>query len=133
MDSLRLVVASGSCDCIVCLVVVGILSASRKFSTVQDDWICEQQSRDLRYFPSFSVEDLSVFGGAGFLVNFFFDCYLFEAAGRPGRRSRKLLVSGRERCRALFGFEFQVTKLDRVEVQLVDPRIPESQFTYDMY
>ncbi|KZV57996.1 hypothetical protein F511_44420 [Dorcoceras hygrometricum] len=29
--------------------------------------------------------------------------------------------------------EFQVTKLDRVEVQLVDPRIPESQFTYDMY
>ncbi|KZV30882.1 hypothetical protein F511_10816 [Dorcoceras hygrometricum] len=28
--------------------------------------------------------------------------------------------------------EFQVTKLDRVEVQLVDPRIPESQFTYDM-
>ncbi|KZV48043.1 hypothetical protein F511_26454 [Dorcoceras hygrometricum] len=32
-----------------------------------------------------------------------------------------------------FEFVFQVTKLDRVEVQLVDPRIPESQFTYDMY
>ncbi|KZV55479.1 hypothetical protein F511_29585 [Dorcoceras hygrometricum] len=39
-------------------------------------------------FPSFSVEDLSVFGGAGFLVNFSFDCYPFEAAERPGRRSR---------------------------------------------
>ncbi|KZV14053.1 hypothetical protein F511_44531 [Dorcoceras hygrometricum] len=55
-------------------------------------------------FPSFSVEDLSVFGGAGFLVNFSFDCYPIEAAERPGRRSRKLLVSGRERCRALFEF-----------------------------
>ncbi|KZV34618.1 hypothetical protein F511_20183 [Dorcoceras hygrometricum] len=55
-------------------------------------------------FPSFSVEGWSVFGGAGFLVNFSFDCYPIEAAERPGRRSRKLLVSGRERCRALFEF-----------------------------
>ncbi|KZV28785.1 hypothetical protein F511_06705 [Dorcoceras hygrometricum] len=46
-------------------------------------------------FPSFSVEDLSDFGGAGFLVNFSFDCYPFEAAERPWRISRKLLVSGR--------------------------------------
>ncbi|KZV30876.1 hypothetical protein F511_32444 [Dorcoceras hygrometricum] len=46
-------------------------------------------------FPSFSVADLSVFGGAGFLVNFSFDCYPFEVAERPWRRSRKLLVSGR--------------------------------------
>ncbi|KZV46838.1 hypothetical protein F511_30195 [Dorcoceras hygrometricum] len=50
-----------------------------------------------------SVEDLSDFGGAGFLVNFSFDCYPFEAAERPWRISRKLLVSGRECCRALFG------------------------------
>ncbi|KZV54927.1 hypothetical protein F511_30595 [Dorcoceras hygrometricum] len=33
----------------------------------------------------------------------------------------------------LLVLEFQVTKMDRVEVQLVDPRIPESQFIYDMY
>ncbi|KZV23650.1 hypothetical protein F511_32923 [Dorcoceras hygrometricum] len=82
---------------------------ARKFSTVQDVWICEQQSRDMRCiyiesycspeaffprFPSFSVEDLSVFGGAGFLGNLSFDCYPFEAAERPGRGSRELLVSG---------------------------------------
>ncbi|KZV28790.1 hypothetical protein F511_22145 [Dorcoceras hygrometricum] len=36
-------------------------------------------------------------------------------------------------CERSAANEFQVTKLDRVEVQLVDPRIPESQFTYDMY
>ncbi|KZV20366.1 hypothetical protein F511_16434 [Dorcoceras hygrometricum] len=29
--------------------------------------------------------------------------------------------------------ELQVTKLDRVDVQLVDPRVPESQYVYDMY
>ncbi|KZV32063.1 hypothetical protein F511_28803 [Dorcoceras hygrometricum] len=56
------------------------MSASRKIPTVQDDWI---------------AEDLSDFGGAGFPVNFSFDCYPFEAAERPWRRSRKLLVSGR--------------------------------------
>ncbi|KZV32237.1 hypothetical protein F511_22788 [Dorcoceras hygrometricum] len=59
--------------------------------------------------PSFSVEELSVFGGAGFLVKFSFDCYPFEAAERPWRRSRKLLVSGRECCRALFEFVRQFT------------------------
>ncbi|KZV26488.1 chaperone protein dnaJ 16 [Dorcoceras hygrometricum] len=55
-------------------------------------------------FPSFFVEDLSGFGGAEFLVEFSFDCYPLEAAERPWNRSRRLLVSGRECCRALFEF-----------------------------
>ncbi|KZV33491.1 hypothetical protein F511_34403 [Dorcoceras hygrometricum] len=62
-------------------------------------------------FPSFSVEDLSVFGGAGFLVNFSFDCYPFEAAERPGRRSRKLLVSGRLLVQADEGVSLPVVDL----------------------
>ncbi|KZV39308.1 heat shock 70 kDa protein 16-like [Dorcoceras hygrometricum] len=121
LDSLRLVVASGSCDCFVCLVDCGYMSASREFSTVQDDRIA------CNWWKWKS------------------NCYACVASGSrcarermTNRRTEEPVARGMvlRLDKAAAGSdtrEFQVTKLDRVEVQLVDPRIPESQFIYDMY
>ncbi|KZV26256.1 hypothetical protein F511_43131 [Dorcoceras hygrometricum] len=94
---------------------------------------CETEQQQ----QAFVFDDL---GGAGFLVSCSVDCYSLEVVERLVEVSVKLLVYEDfwrnliERSLIVVRFwDLQVTKLDRVECQLVDPRFHESQYIYVMY